>query len=197
MTKLDPHFTLEVTQGVQLELLSENHASELFALINENRSYLRNWLPWVDGMRSLAQFQAFIKASNTRVASGLEISCVINDNGHLTGRAGIYNIDEEKGYATLGYWIAGSHQGKGVITSSCRALIYYAFEVLQLDEIEIRCATNNERSSAIAERLNFCRTGIIKNGEFFNQRFIDLYVYSLSKTSWQKRPSIPKSKISA
>lgn len=174
-----PDFHLEVSQTIQLELLQDHHAGELFSLITANRSYLRKWLPWVDRMRTLAQFHEFVKESNKRVANGLELGCVIRETQQLAGRAGIYNIDRATNSATLGYWIAEPCQGRGIITGACKTLINYAFNVLNLGEIQIRCATNNVRSMAIAERLNFCRSGIIKNGEFFNHGFIDLYVYTL------------------
>ena len=184
MITLDPAFNLEVSKTIQLELLKLDHADEIFSLITENRSYLRKWLPWVDRMRSLSEFRQFIKESNHRAGAGLEIGCVIRYQQHLAGRAGIYNIDREKATATIGYWVAEAQQGKGIITCCCQALIRYAFEVLQLENIEIRCATDNHRSSAIAERLNFCMSHTIKNGEFFNHRYVDLHVYSLEKTAW-------------
>jgi ribosomal-protein-serine acetyltransferase len=138
-------------------------------------------------MRNLQQFREFVKDANKKAGQGLEIGCVIKLNNELAGRSGIYNIDNSKGSATIGYWIAEAHQGKGLITSSCRALIQHSFNVLQLKQLEIRCATNNVKSMAIAERLNFCRSGIIKNGEFFNHGFIDLFIYSLSKAEWQQQ----------
>jgi len=189
MIHSQPDFTLHVSDTISLELLQDVHAEELFLLINKNRSYLRKWLPWVDRMRSLAQFREFIKHSKQRAALGQEVGCVIKERQHVAGRSGIYNIDKEKRTATLGYWIAENQQGKGIITGACRTLIDHAFNVLQLEAIEIRCATNNRKSMAIAERLNFCRSGIIKNGEFFNHRFVDLYVYSLPRAEWSKLQS--------
>ena len=189
MIHSQPDFTLHVSDTISLEILHDVHAEELFLLINKNRTYLRKWLPWVDRMRSLAQFREFIKHSKHRAALGQEVGCVIKERQLVAGRSGIYNIDIEKRNATLGYWIAENQQGKGIITGACRTLINHAFTVLQLDAVEIRCATNNRKSMAIAERLNFCRSGIIKNGEFFNHRFVDLYVYNLTKAEWSKLQS--------
>jgi hypothetical protein len=39
---------LRVDERVVLRQIAENHAEELSALIDRNRSYLREWLPWLD-----------------------------------------------------------------------------------------------------------------------------------------------------
>ena len=41
-------FRLKIDDDLELQLLEERHAEELFALTDENRDYLREWLPWLD-----------------------------------------------------------------------------------------------------------------------------------------------------
>ena len=184
------HMIIPVNDTITLELLNEKHGPEVFDLINQNRSYLRKCLPWVDKMRSYQQFQLFIKDSYRRAIEGNELSCVTFYNGEAAGRAGIYNIDRKLNMASIGYWLSEPLQGRGIITECCRALISYAFKEIKLEKIEIRCAPNNLKSQAIAERLNFKKCGLIKQGEFLNRRFIDLNVFCLLKTDWLKADKI-------
>jgi len=72
-----------------------------------------------------------------------------------------------------------SAQGKGVMTKSCKVIIDFCFAELQLNRIEIKCAKDNLRSKRIPEKLNFKKEGIIRQGEFLNNAFIDLNLYSL------------------
>ena len=51
---------IQVDDTVSLEFLEEIHAESLFNLVNDNRTYLREWLPWVDHMHTVANFAYYI-----------------------------------------------------------------------------------------------------------------------------------------
>ncbi len=70
------------------------------------------------------------------------------------------------------------------MTRACRALVDYAFAKLQLNRVEIRCATGNLRSQAIPERLGFTREGTLREGEWLYDHFVDLIVYSMLAREW-------------
>ena len=48
--------TIKVDDTITLEPLDDKHAIPTFKLINTNRMYLREWLPWVDYMKTLKNF---------------------------------------------------------------------------------------------------------------------------------------------
>ncbi len=41
-------FHARLRPHLELRLLEERHAAEVFALVNRERAELREWLPWVD-----------------------------------------------------------------------------------------------------------------------------------------------------
>ncbi|TCP23029.1 hypothetical protein EV207_13336 [Scopulibacillus darangshiensis] len=41
-------FTFEIDNEIELKLLERDDAKPLFALVDKDRAYLREWLPWVD-----------------------------------------------------------------------------------------------------------------------------------------------------
>src|SRR5215467_2117525 len=45
----------------ELRLLELRHAEEMFALIDQNREYLRRWLTWVDDTRAVSDSRNFIR----------------------------------------------------------------------------------------------------------------------------------------
>lgn len=45
-------FTYEVDQQIELRLLEERHAGNLFRLTGGSRESLRQWLPWVESITS-------------------------------------------------------------------------------------------------------------------------------------------------
>ncbi len=61
-------------------------------------------------------------------------------------------------------------------------LIDFCFHHLNLNRIEIRCGTENVKSKHVAEKLNFTKEGVIRQGELLYDRYIDLNLYSLLKS---------------
>ena len=55
--------TIKIDTAISLELLDKKHTTATFELITTNRHHLREWLPWVDNMRSIDNFEAYIRKS--------------------------------------------------------------------------------------------------------------------------------------
>jgi ribosomal-protein-serine acetyltransferase len=178
---------IKVDDTIVLELIDQHHAEALCQLVKVNRLHLRIWLPWVDNMRSVDDFKKYIESSKLRFTNHIENGYVIMAGNVMIGRVGLYNIDRGNKTASIGYWLDKEWLGKGIITRCCKAVIDDGFGRLQLNRIEIRAATENVKSQAIPERLGFKKEGIIRQGEFVNNQFVDLYVYSILQSEWVRQ----------
>jgi len=176
--------TIHVNDNITLELLDTKHAAETFALINANRQYLREWLPWVDNMRTIENFENYIQRTQQQLKDGTDYGYIILYNGKIAGRIGLHYIDMQNKTGAVGYWLGETFTGNGIIAKACAAIINFAFTSLELNRIEIKCGTGNNKSKAIAERLGFTQEGVLRQAEFVNTHFIDLYIYSMLKTEW-------------
>lgn len=184
---LQMNIKLRVDDAVVLHLLDYQHAETLYQLVKANRLHLREWLPWVDHMRTVEDFRKYINNSKQRYAGHTEIGYVILSNNDMVGRIGLYNIDVFNKSASIGYWLSKEWEGKGIITRSCKAVLEEGFKRLKLNRIEIRAALQNYKSQAIPQRLGFKQEGIIRQGEFVNNQFVDLYVYSMLREEWESK----------
>ena len=178
--------TLQVDDTIVLEQIDYHHAERLFELVKVNRLLLREWLPWVDHMRTLDDFRNFIHQAKQRHAARTETGFVIMVQHTMAGRIGLYNMDWQHKTASIGYWLDEQHQGRGIMTRCCQSLIRYCFTGLGLNRIEIRCGTANTKSQAIPERLHFKNEGTIRQAEFVNNAFIDLHIYALIREEWKE-----------
>lgn len=182
------HFsTLPVDDEIELRLLDESHAEPLFALVDKHRAYLRAWLPWLDMNMRVEDTMQFILNDRANYENGRCFNTSIWYRGQIVGVIGFHPIDWANRSAMIGYWIAGDHQGKGIITRSCAALTSYAFDVLKLHRIDIRCALGNEKSCAIPLRLGFTHEGILREAEWLYNHFVDLNVYSMLEREWKEQ----------
>lgn len=133
--------TLKVNDEILLELTDEHHAHQLLSLVNVNRQYLREWLPWVDHMQTEENFLQYISRCKKQHEEGTDVGYMILFKNVPAGRLGIHYISSQNRSGAIGYWLAEEFTGKGIITKACIALINYCFDCLALNRIEIKCAT--------------------------------------------------------
>ncbi|GGE28830.1 ribosomal-protein-serine acetyltransferase [Pullulanibacillus camelliae] len=172
-------FTFKVDEELSLKLLESTDAEELFTVLDANRKYLREWLPWVDGTQAVQDYYPVIEAWRKQFAEedGFQVGILYKEQ--LVGMIGFHSIDRRNKATSIGYWLAEGQQGNGIMTRACQALVTYAFETLKLKRIEIRCGTGNKKSRAIPERLGFQHEGTIRCGEWIYDHFIDVEIYGL------------------
>jgi ribosomal-protein-serine acetyltransferase len=171
-------FYCRVNDELELKQLEQQHAATLFELADANRVYLRRWMPWVDRTQSVADASSFIDTTLQQSAENEGYHTGIWFRGRLCGVLGHHIIDWTNRTTSLGYWLDESHQGQGIMTTTCRAIIEHDFTELNLHRIIIRCATENSRSRAIPERLGFSFEGVARQAEWLYDHFVDLAVYS-------------------
>jgi ribosomal-protein-serine acetyltransferase len=100
---------------------------------------------------------------------------------HLVNRADLK--------ASIGYWLEEAHQGSGLTTMACGAVLEYAFGELGLNRVEIWCAVDNARSRAVPERLGFTHEGTTRQSQRLHDRHIDEAVYGMLASEWNEGKS--------
>jgi len=189
VSSVDEQFKLRVRDNLELELMSDAHARELFELTDRNREYLRQWLPWLDSNKYLQNTIDFIKYSRKQYEENSSLQLCIRYEGELAGVIGFHKVDWLNHSTGIGYWLSSGCQGRGIMTASCGCLLDYAFRNLGMNRIEIRCATGNTRSRAIPERLGFKEEGTVRQAEWLYDHYVDHVVYSMLRDEWcEKNP---------
>jgi ribosomal-protein-serine acetyltransferase len=181
-----PVLALSIDEQTHLRLLEEQYAQEFFALTERNRTYLQEWMPWAAGEGSLEETKAYMKQSLLQFANREAMRTGIWYQDRLVGVISFEQIDWTNLCVEIGYWIDAAMQGKGLVTTVCRALVSYAFEQYQLNKVEIHCAAENRRSRAIPERLGFAQEGILRQAERFADWYNDLVVYGMLASEWRE-----------
>jgi ribosomal-protein-serine acetyltransferase len=176
---------IQVDEAISLEFLEETHAASLLNLVNANRTSLSEWLPWVDHMHTVANFAYYISDTQKRAADKTDFGYAIIIEKNMVGRIGLHHINHQNRIAEIGYWLADGMQGRGIMNRCCKAIINHAFTELGMNRIEIKCATGNDKSRAIAEKLQFKQEAILRQAELLHGKFTDLYLYAMLKEEWQ------------
>ncbi|MBE0640835.1 MAG: GNAT family N-acetyltransferase [Bacteroidales bacterium] len=169
-----------VSGQLTMHQVALSDADEIFKIIDTQREYLGRWLPFVGNTHSVEDTRTFIRSLVEAPEGQGEPVFVIRFDGALAGLVGFKGSDRFNRRTEIGYWLSESFQGRGIMTSSVKALLRYAFGEMGMNRVQIRCGAGNLPSIGIPQRLGFKFEGIERAGEWLpNQGFINLEVYSL------------------
>lgn len=179
-------FIHKVDENIKLRLFYMDDAEELFILTNESRDYLRKWLPWVDHVKEINDSKRFIEdcLKSFVERNGFPKGIAILYNNVIVGTIGFNEVSLENKYVSIGYWLGEMYQSKGIMTKTCKSLINFVFNELNMNRIEIRVSPENIKSKLIPERLGFTNEGKIRKTEFLYDHYVDHYIYGLIKEDW-------------
>ena len=172
-------------EGLELRRLEELDAPELFAAVDRDRAYLRQWLAWVDATQTVEDSLTFLRATMEAFAEDRMLTLGIWYHKALAGVIGTHRIDWVNRKVEIGYWLAHRFQGRGIMSESCRALISHLFRDRDLHRIECLCAVGNTRSCAIPQRLGFTREAVLREFLLLDGKFHDVYVWSMLRGEWK------------
>jgi ribosomal-protein-serine acetyltransferase len=178
-------FRLPVDDALDLALLEPRHAPMLYAVVDENRTHLRRYLPWVDATRGVNDSALFIQGCLDQFARGVSVNVGLFSKGHLCGLCGTHTIQWSNRKTEIGYWLSERWQGRGLMTRAVRGLGAYCVHSLGLNRLEIRAATDNQRSRAVAERLGFKLEGVSRQAEWLYDHYVDHAIYGVLASEWR------------
>ena len=123
-------FSRKVAPGIEIRQFESKDAERVFAVVERNRAYLREWLPWVDFTTSPEDVRAFHLPGARAVRSEPGAAGAIWMDGEFAGSVGCHPIDWPNRHCSIGYWLGRAHQGKGIMTRCCASMLDYLFDEL-------------------------------------------------------------------
>ncbi|PKP53131.1 MAG: N-acetyltransferase [Bacteroidetes bacterium HGW-Bacteroidetes-1] len=179
--------SIKVSDKILLRELCLSDVHNIFQTIHSQRDYLGKWLPFVAFTQVEEDTRKFVQSIVNATPSKKDLVFVILYQDVFAGLIGFRDTDHVNLKTEIGYWLSEDLQKKGIVTEAVKAVCYYAFNGLNINRIMIRCATGNLPSKRIPQRLDFHYEGIEREGEILNDnQFVDLEVYSLLKSDWEK-----------
>lgn len=181
--------TYRIDEEVSLRLFKEDDAEEFYKLTIESKPYLKEWLGWLDNIKSLEDSANNIKSRIKALVEngGYPKSFAIIYKGEIAGTIGFNDLNEINRTGVVGYWLGEKFQGKGIMTKAFRALIEYGFTELKLNRIEVSVAINNQKSRALPERFGFTKEGELRQAEWLYDHFVDHTIYGLLAEEWNRK----------
>jgi RimJ/RimL family protein N-acetyltransferase len=177
-------FSLPLRDDAQLGPLEVWHAAEFAAHLDRAREHIR---PWV-GPSFVTDDEAGARGTLQRYAErqaddGARLYGIRRD-GVLVGGVMFTAFDAAAGSCEVGCWLEPSAEGRGLVTSACRVLLDWAFTSRGLHRAEWHCRADNERSSAVAERLGMTLEGVRREAWPYEGTRYDTQIWAVLAAEW-------------
>lgn len=139
-------------------------ATIVWESIRASHAALKAWMPWAQSLPKVEETTESIRQAMADFITrkDLRLHLFLKDTGEFIGCSGFHRINWDVPKVEIGYWLDSRHEGKGYMTEAADRLTEFAFEQFGAKRVEIRCDSDNVRSRAVAERLNFTLEGILK-----------------------------------
>ena len=172
----------QVDENIVLRQLMPGDYVDMFTVMDRQREYLGEWLPFIQSTKVAADTKRFVDETVNQKGDRFEYVFTIRYKDHFAGLVGFKATDRQNRRTEIGYWLSQELQGRGIVTKCVERMCRFAFDELNMNRIQIRCAVKNEKSKAIPRRLGFTFEGTEREGELSSGGvFRDIECYSRLK----------------
>jgi ribosomal-protein-alanine N-acetyltransferase len=190
------------TERLFLTLLQPGMEQAMVDFLVANRGHFIAWDPPApEGQGTVQYWRSQTLKSLMEFQSGSAERFVLSlrdDPGHIIGVTNFSQIARGPFQAAiLGYKIAASDEGKGLMHEALQSAIGYVFNKLRLHRIQANYIPSNVRSGRLLARLGFAIEGYAKDYLFINGAWRDHILTALTNQHFETKWLVPDSQASS
>lgn len=174
------------TNRLSLRWISAKDVDDFYAIYS-NPEVMRYWsTPPLADKNAASKLISDIHESFER-REILKWGIALRSDDTLIGSVTLFHLDFTHRRAEIGYALGRPYWGKGYMQETLKAVLSYAFEVLDFHRIEADVDPRNAASIRAVERLGFQREGYLRERWQVNGEIQDAYFYGLIRPDWDKQ----------
>lgn len=174
-------FPILATQRLILRQLSDDDKVAIFLLRSDERvnKYVDRPL-----QHHIDEATAFINKINKSIEQSESVYWAISlqDNAELVGTICLWNFSADHQTAELGYELSPIFQGQGIMNEAIKAVLEYAFEIIELESIVAYPHKDNKSSIKLLEN-----NGFVWEVDKIDEENSSHLIYSLEKKTFDIR----------
>lgn len=171
------------TDRLLLRPLRPDDAAAIHAIFSDPL-VMKYWSspPWTSPDQAEAMIARDLKSMDT--GEQLRLGLMPADGGALLGVCTLFSFNRDCRRAEIGYSLASSAWGKGLMHEALTALIDYGFTTLNLNRLEADIDPKNLASAKVLERLGFTQEGFLRERWIVAGEVSDTALYGLLQREW-------------
>lgn len=172
------------TERLSLGRIAESDVPDLFAFFSDPE-VMRFYD--CEAVKDHAEMLGFVRRFDSWFDNGTGFRWGLRLKGlpAVIGTCGLFYWHKPYRVATLGYELARAWHRKGIMSEALAPVIAYGFGPMGLNRIGATVHTGNAASIALLEALGFRREGLLRQAQYVNGRYDDLYPYALLREEWK------------
>ena len=179
-------FTYQIDDEVSLAIpRPKKDATPLFSLVEESRSDLAPWLPWVAGMQNVADEEKFLRTVLEHFGKGTSVNLIIRYQKQVAGMISFNRFLQMDHSTEIGYWLDNKFKGHNIMHRAVVAMCELGFSEYDVHKIEIHAAIDNVASNHVAQKAGFHLDGMVRASELLADGFHDTNIWTLLKEEWE------------
>lgn len=173
-------------QRVTLRFLTAADAPAIYAIFSDG-DVMRFWSrpPMADQHEADAHVRDV--CAGYRSGDSVQLGIERNADRALIGTCTLFHFHWTSRRAEVGYALARSAWGQGLMHEALRALVTYAFNGLDLNRLEADIDPRNVSSARTLDRLGFRKEGHLRERWIVNGEVSDTDLYGLLRIDWPAR----------
>jgi RimJ/RimL family protein N-acetyltransferase len=129
---------------------------DLIEAVNDSLDHLSPWMLWAQEQATTESIGTFLAQANSDWDTGAEFQYVLRrDASSSIIGCSCLHARLGPGALEIGYWVRAGQLQRGVATAAACALTDAAFELPEIERVEIRCDVANSRSAGIPPKLGY------------------------------------------
>jgi len=149
----------------------------------ESFAQINKWMNWAKERSTIEEDEIVAREAHIRFLKKEDLTLYAFDKitGQFLGGTGLHRFDWEHRIIEIGYWYRRSVTGQGYATEGTKALIKYAFNVLNAKKVTIVVSQGNDSSRRVIEKTGFefeytvHDEDILPDGSITNKHWYALY----------------------
>ncbi|MCM3122801.1 GNAT family protein [Mesobacillus sp. AQ2] len=181
---IDTFPVLETARLVLRKVIKDDASSIFKYLSNEEVMKYYGLEPFKSINDALDEISWYQSIHNAR--TGIRWGITLKEQGVVIGSCGFHNIVSKHFRSEIGFELSQELWGKGIAAEAVEAIINYGFQHMNFHRIEALIEPQNRSSQKLVEKFGFIKEGLLRDYEFTQGKFDDLYMYSLLKRDFDK-----------
>ena len=173
-------FPVLLTERLILRRMKDEDVDDLFNMRKDPEMH-----EYTDTMpdQAIKETFSYMEKMDKGIEEGKWILWVLETklSGRVIGSVSIWNFNDKKTTAELGYGIIPFEQGKGYMTEALRKVLEFCFKELGMEWIEAYTEEDNSKSTSMLERLGFVEVNRVIDQGYNKERFYNMIVFRKGK----------------